>query len=103
VLFLEGEPARGVYVLCRGAAKVYCCDSSGRGWVLKLAQAGDLLGLPEAFLGDDVNESVCAGSQANSFDSTAEMTTAAQVDFVPVGAFRRFVDRFPEVGTRCRE
>ncbi|HSE15514.1 MAG TPA: Crp/Fnr family transcriptional regulator [Pyrinomonadaceae bacterium] len=45
VLFAEGEPARGVFVLRSGKAAVSISSSEGRLVILRLAQAGDVLGL----------------------------------------------------------
>src|SRR5262245_24711801 len=45
VLFAEGEQARGVYILRTGRATVSISSSEGRVVMLRLAQAGDVLGL----------------------------------------------------------
>lgn len=45
VLFAEGEPARGVYILRTGSAFVSISSSEGRVVILRTAQAGDVLGL----------------------------------------------------------
>ena len=45
VLFAEGEPARGVFILRTGKAAVSISSSEGRLVTLRLAQAGDVLGL----------------------------------------------------------
>lgn len=45
VLFAEGEPARGVYILRTGRAAVSISSSEGRVVFLRMAQAGDVLGL----------------------------------------------------------
>jgi CRP/FNR family transcriptional regulator len=45
VLFAEGEPARGVYILRKGTAAVSVCSSEGRVIILRLAHAGEVLGL----------------------------------------------------------
>ena len=45
VLFAEGEPARGVYILRSGRAIVSITSSEGRIVILRVAQAGDVLGL----------------------------------------------------------
>ena len=45
ILFAEGEPARGVHVLRTGRATVSISSSEGRIVILRLAQAGDVLGL----------------------------------------------------------
>ena len=45
VLFAEGEPARGVYILRAGRATVSISSSEGRIVMLRMAQAGDVLGM----------------------------------------------------------
>lgn len=45
VLFSEGEPARGVYILRSGRAGVSISSREGRVVILRMAQPGDVLGL----------------------------------------------------------
>lgn len=45
VLFAEGETARGVYILRSGRATMSISSSEGRVVMLRMAQAGDVLGL----------------------------------------------------------
>lgn len=45
VLIAEGEPARGIYILRTGRATVSISSSEGRRVILRMAQAGDVLGL----------------------------------------------------------
>lgn len=55
VLFAEGEPARGVYILRTGRATVSISSSEGRVVILRMAQPGDVLGL-NATLGNSPYE-----------------------------------------------
>lgn len=50
VLFAEGEPVRGVYILRSGRVKVSISSSEGRVVMLRIAQAGDVLGLNSVLL-----------------------------------------------------
>ena|SRR5688572_6244502 len=45
VLFAEGEPARGIYILRTGRAAVSISSSEGRIVILRMAHEGDVLGL----------------------------------------------------------
>jgi CRP/FNR family cyclic AMP-dependent transcriptional regulator len=45
VLFAEGEPARGIYILRTGRATVSISSSEGRVVILRMVCAGDVLGL----------------------------------------------------------
>lgn len=51
LLFGEGEPARGVYVLASGRVKLSLCSGDGRGLILRLAEPGDVVGLPGTLSG----------------------------------------------------
>ena len=69
VLFAEGDPARGVYVLKTGSAAVSVSSSEGRVVILRLAHAGEVLGL---------NRVLC-----NSFyDTTVTTLAPCCIDFV---------------------
>lgn len=48
VLFVEGEPALGVYIMRTGRAAVSISSSDGRMVILRTAQPGDVLGLNSA-------------------------------------------------------
>ena len=45
VLFVEGEPVRGIYLLRTGKASISISSSEGRVVILRLAKPGDVLGL----------------------------------------------------------
>lgn len=45
VVFVEGQAARGVYVVCQGRAKLTTTSRDGRTLILRIAQAGEILGL----------------------------------------------------------
>jgi CRP/FNR family transcriptional regulator, cyclic AMP receptor protein len=45
VLFAEGRPVRGIYVLCDGRAKLSICAENGKRLTLRIAGPGELLGL----------------------------------------------------------
>src|SRR5437764_15360009 len=50
-LFTEGEEANGVYMLCKGRVKLSAYSSDGKALILRIASAGDILGLSAA-IGD---------------------------------------------------
>src|SRR5678815_3282995 len=58
VLFAEGEPARGVYILRTGRATVSICSSEGRLVILRIAQPGAVLGLNSALRNASYNTTV---------------------------------------------
>jgi CRP/FNR family transcriptional regulator len=51
VLFREGQPARGVFLLCEGRAKLTVCSESGKRLTLHVATPGEVLGLSAALSG----------------------------------------------------
>jgi CRP/FNR family transcriptional regulator len=51
VLFREGQPARGVFLLCHGGVRLTVCSESGRRMILRTATAGEPLGLSAVLSG----------------------------------------------------
>jgi CRP/FNR family cyclic AMP-dependent transcriptional regulator len=45
VVFMEGQAARGVYILCQGRVKMMATNPEGRTLILKIAEPGEVLGL----------------------------------------------------------
>ena len=70
VLFAEGEPARGVYILRSGKVSVSISSSEGRVVILRMAQAGDVLGL-NAVLRNSTHE------------ATVKTLEPCRVNFIP--------------------
>jgi len=70
VLFAEGEPARGVYILCSGRASVSICSSEGRVLILRIAQPGDVLGLNAVL-------------RNSSYDMTVKTLEPCRTSFIP--------------------
>jgi CRP/FNR family cyclic AMP-dependent transcriptional regulator len=69
VLFAEGRPVRGIYILCDGRAKLSICSDSGKRLTLRIAAPGEVLGL--------------GATLSNSpYEITAELLDNAQVVFV---------------------
>ncbi len=69
LLFAEGRPSRGVYVLCEGRAKLSICSETGKRMMLRVAGPGEVLGLGATLCG-------------NAYEVTAELLDTAQVVFV---------------------
>jgi len=51
VLFREGQIARSVFLLCFGRVRLTVCSESGRRMAVRVAHAGELLGLSAALSG----------------------------------------------------
>ena len=69
VLFVEGQAPRGIFVLCKGRVKLSICASDGKTLILKIAEAGEVLGLSAAVSGAP-------------YELTAETVDPCQVNFV---------------------
>ena len=69
VLFVEGQAARGVYMICKGRVKLTMTSLEGKTVIVRIAAAGELLGLHSSLSGDP-------------FEVTAETLEPCQVNFV---------------------
>jgi CRP/FNR family transcriptional regulator, cyclic AMP receptor protein len=83
VLFLEGQEPRGVFVLCEGRVKLSMSSSDGKTLILRIVNAGEVLGLTASISGD-------------AYEVTAETLHPSQVAFVRRDDFLRFVAEHPE-------
>ncbi len=84
-LFVEGQQASGVYMLCQGRIKLSTCSRDGKTIILRIAEAGEMLGL-SATITDSV------------YDSTAEVLEPCQVNFISKRDFLRFLAQNAEAG-----
>src|SRR5215475_6178811 len=48
LLCLEGQPPRGLFVLCTGRAKLTTTSAEGKSIILRVAEPGEVLGLTAA-------------------------------------------------------
>ena len=69
VLFEEGRPVRGIYVLCDGRAKLSVCSEKGKRLIMRIAGPGEVLGLSACLSG-------------TPYEVTAETLDNARVTFV---------------------
>jgi CRP/FNR family cyclic AMP-dependent transcriptional regulator len=77
-LFMEGESARGVMVLCKGRVKVSMNSSDGRTMILRVNKPGEVLGLH-------------AVVSNRPYQATAETLEPCQVSFVRREDFLRLL------------
>ena len=85
VLFVEGQAPRGVYIVCNGRVKLSTTSRDGKTLILRIAQAGEILGLHATVSG-------------RPYELTAEALQACQLDFVRRDDFLRFLQ---EHGDAC--
>jgi len=85
VLFVEGQSARGVYIVCSGRVKLSTTSRDGKTLIVRIAQAGEVLGLHATVSGEP-------------YELTAETLQSCQLDFIKRDDFLRFLQ---EHGDAC--
>ena len=78
ILFMEGEQARGVYIVCQGRVKLLTTNSDGKTLIFKIAKPGEILGLNAALSG-------------TPHEITAETLQPAQLAYVSREDFLKFI------------
>jgi|SRR5271166_915108 len=84
VLFAEGRPVRGIYILCDGRARLSICSDAGRRLTLRVAGPGEVLGLGAAL-------------SNTPYEITAELLDSSQVVFVRRKELMKFLREHREV------
>jgi len=82
-LFAEGSPARGIFLLCEGRAKLSVCAEKGRRLTLRIAAPGEVLGLSASLSG-------------SPYEVTAETMDEARVAVVRRKELLKFLRHHPE-------
>lgn len=90
LLFVEGQAPRGIFVLCKGRAKLSICSSDGKTLILKIAEPGEVLGLSATISG-------------KAYELTAETIDPCQVNFVKREDFLRFLKEHSEACFKVAE
>src|ERR1700739_5034663 len=78
VLFVEGQAPRGVYMVCSGRVKLSTTSREGKTLILRMAQAGEVLGLHATVSG-------------KPYELTGETLQPCQLDFIRRDDFLRFL------------
>jgi CRP-like cAMP-binding protein len=87
VVFHEGTPAAGLYILCHGAVKLYQSDRFGRDHILAIAAPGDVLGEMPLEPGE-------------CYSTSAEALTQSQLCYLPRENLVQFLQQNPMTGVR---
>lgn len=82
VLFAEGEPSLGVYILRTGKATVSISSSEGRIVIHRIAQAGDVLGLNSVL-------------RRSPYDATVKTLVPCRTDFIPRAELFGLMEKSP--------
>ncbi len=85
VLFVEGQMPRGAFVLCAGKVKLSTTSRDGKVLILKMAEAGEVLGLSAVISG-------------TCYEVTAETSAPCQVNFIEREALFRLMESHGELG-----
>ncbi|MEO6924509.1 MAG: Crp/Fnr family transcriptional regulator [Bryocella sp.] len=89
-LFAEGDPSRGVFVLCTGRVKLSCTSRDGKTLLLKIASSGDVLGLG----------AVISGS---SYEVTAEAIEPIEAKYIRKAEFLSFLQNHGEASLHAAQ
>ena len=84
VLFIEGEPSRGVFILRSGRVKLFTASADGKTFILRFADPGEILGLAGALSG-------------RRYEASAEAIQPTQIIFVEREHFVHFMRRNNEL------
>lgn len=90
VLTTEGQPARGVLILCQGRVKLTSMSKDGKSVILRVVQPGEVIGLSAVITG-------------STHESSAETLTPTQVRFVAAHDFLRLVRTHPEAAVHAAQ
>jgi CRP/FNR family transcriptional regulator, cyclic AMP receptor protein len=90
VLFVEGQSPRGIFVLCKGSAKLSVNSSGGKTMIVKLAEPGEMLGLSATMSG-------------KPYEVTAQTIDPCQVKFFKRDDFLTFLKNDVEVCFKVAE
>jgi CRP/FNR family transcriptional regulator, cyclic AMP receptor protein len=85
LLFLEGQEPRGVFILCTGRAKLTTTSAEGKSIILRIAEPGDVLGLP-------------AVVSNSPYEATIETLEPSQANFISQKDFLNFLREYPQIG-----
>jgi len=89
-LFVEGQPPRGVFILCNGRVKLSTSSADGKTLILRIAEPGEVLGLPATVTG-------------NCYELTADVFEPAQANFIARSDFLSFLKDHGEAALRVAE
>jgi CRP/FNR family cyclic AMP-dependent transcriptional regulator len=90
ILFVEGQEPRGVFVICNGRVKLSASSASGKSLILRIADPGEVIGLPGTISG-------------KPYEATAEAQEPIQANFIPRKPFLEFLRAHGEVALRVAE
>ena len=88
ILFVEGQPSRGMFIVCTGKVNLSTTSREGKTLILKSASAGEALGLS-------------ATISSTGYEATAETATPWHLNFVDRKNFLELMQSHSEIGVRA--
>lgn len=89
-LFVEGQMARGVFVLCNGRVKLSTSSIDGKTLIVRIADPGEVLGLPATITG-------------KPYELTADAVEPVQANFISRTDFLNFLRDHGEAALRVAQ
>jgi len=90
VLFVEGQAPRGIYIVCSGRVKLSTTSRDGKTLILRIAEAGEVLGLHATVSG-------------KTYELTAESLQPCQLDFIRRDDFLKFLQNHGDACLRAAQ
>ena len=90
ILFMEGEQAGGVYVICQGRVKLLTTNRDGKTLIFKIAKPGEILGLNATLSG-------------TPHEITAETLQPAQLAYISRQDFLKFIKEHDDACLRVAQ
>jgi len=89
-LFVQGQTGRGVFILCTGHVKLSTSSADGKTLILKVAEPGDILGLPSTISG-------------KLYEASADVLEACQANFIARADFLAFLREYGDAALRVAQ
>jgi CRP/FNR family cyclic AMP-dependent transcriptional regulator len=89
-LFVEGQTARGVFILCNGRVKLSTSSTDGKTLIVRIADPGEILGLPATVTG-------------KPYELTADVIEPTQANFISRTDFLAFLRDHGEASLRVAQ
>lgn len=89
-LFVEGQASRGVFIVCAGRVKLSTTSIDGRTLIVRISEAGEVLGLPATVTG-------------KPYELTADVIEPTQANFITRADFLNFLREHGEVSLRVAQ
>jgi CRP/FNR family cyclic AMP-dependent transcriptional regulator len=90
ILFVEGQPSRGVFILCNGRVKLSTSSADGKTLIVRISEPGELLGLPATISG-------------KPYEVTCEVIEPTKANFISRTDFLNFLRDHGDVALRVAQ